>query len=221
MAGSRLPGPIGLHSSAPRWLDGVLGGSELPGPIGLRHQTIIPVAVRSAEPVIAWGAKVSTEFKGRVLQIADELKIDPSYLMAAMAFETGESFSPSIRNAAGSGAVGLIQFMPNTAKALGTSSDELAGMTAVKQLDYVLKYFSSYKGKLQSLADVYMTILWPRAVGKSDAHVLFDKNNVKNPKLYSQNKGVDLDRDGLVTKDEAATKVHQKLLKGMERHNAG
>lgn len=41
--------------------------------------------------------------------------------MAAMAFESGETFSPSIKNAAGSGAVGLIQFMPSTAKALGTS----------------------------------------------------------------------------------------------------
>ena len=38
--------------------------------------------------------------------------------MAVMSFETGGTFDPGIRNAAGSGATGLIQFMPSTAAGL-------------------------------------------------------------------------------------------------------
>lgn len=48
-------------------------------------------------------------------------------------------------NAPGSGAIGLIQFMPSTAKGLGTSTSALKQMTAVDQLAYVEKYFAPYK----------------------------------------------------------------------------
>src|SRR5205823_1065916 len=53
---------------------------------------------------LAWGNKVSPAFADRVRQIGANLGVDPNSLMAIMAFETGETFSPSIRNAAGSGA---------------------------------------------------------------------------------------------------------------------
>ena len=62
-------------------------------------------------PKIAWGRKVSKEFKKKLLQITTTLGMDPSHLMAAIAFETGKSFSPSIQNKTSS-ATGLIQFMP-------------------------------------------------------------------------------------------------------------
>jgi soluble lytic murein transglycosylase-like protein len=35
--------------------------------------------------------------------------------MACMAWESGRSFRPDVKNMAGSGATGLIQFMPTTA----------------------------------------------------------------------------------------------------------
>src|SRR5437870_8368144 len=38
---------------------------------------------------IAWGKKVSAEFKAKVIAICNGLACDPNYLMAAMAFETG------------------------------------------------------------------------------------------------------------------------------------
>jgi hypothetical protein len=61
---------------------------------------------------IAWGKKVAGAFKNKIIQIGAQLEVSPDYLMACIAFETGATFSPSIKNAAGSGAVGLIQFMP-------------------------------------------------------------------------------------------------------------
>ena len=163
--------------------------------------------------MLAWGKKVSEEFCQKVRDIARELETEPNYLMACMAFESG--FCPHVKNAAGSGAVGLIQFMPSTAQALGTTTEALASMTAVQQLAYVEKYFRPSKGKLTSLEDVYMAILWPAAIGKPLSHVLFAKHDPRHPIRYMQNAGLDFNRDGLVTKAEAADKVRQKLERGL------
>jgi len=137
----------------------------------------------------------------------------PNWLMSCMAFESGETFSPSVRNAAGSGAVGLIQFMPATAKELGTSTDHLADMTAEQQLEYVARYFGPYKGKLSRLSDVYMAILWPAAIGKPDDAALWDA--ATRPTTYRQNSGLDANKDLTITKGEAASKVAAKLAKGL------
>ena len=177
---------------------------------------VAPTPVVAPEPAdlptraVAWGAKVSAAFKAKVVRISADLGCEPDDLMACMAFESGETFSPSVRNAAGSGATGLIQFMPSTATLLGTTTAALARMTPEQQLDYVAKYFRPYKGRLKTIEDVYMAILWPAAIGKPSDHVLF-----KAPgKTYAQNRGLDRDGDGRVTKREAAAAVSAKLAKG-------
>jgi hypothetical protein len=170
--------------------------------------------------MLAWGAEVSPAFRARVGAMAKYLEVDPSHLMACMAFETGETFDPSIRNAVGSGAVGLIQFMPATAQALGTTSEALARMSAVAQLNYVERYFAPRRGKLKTLEDVYMAILWPTAVGKPDSHVLFDRKDPRFPRRYVQNSGLDINKDGRITKGEAAARVRKKLDKGLLPENA-
>jgi hypothetical protein len=162
-------------------------------------------------PEIAWGKKVSAAFKSKVIAISSNLGCDPSHLMAAMAFETGERFTPDVQNKA-SKATGLIQFMPKTAKGLGTTIADLAAMTAVDQLDFVAKYLKPFKGRMNTLSDVYMTILLPTAVGKPEAFVLFRKPST----AYTQNKGLDLDKDGQITKNEAASLVQKKLTKGLD-----
>src|SRR3546814_4426455 len=80
--------------------------------------------------------------------MAARLGTKPEYLMAVMSFETGGSFSPAQANNAGSGATGLIQFMPNTAAGLGTSTAALAQMSSVEQLQYRSEEHTS---ELQSL----------------------------------------------------------------------
>jgi hypothetical protein len=161
---------------------------------------------------IAWGSKVSQTFRDRVWWIADTLGVDPDYLMACMAWESGESFSPSKKNMAGSGATGLIQFMPSTAVGLGTSTNKLAKMTAEDQLNYVYLYFRPYANKLTNLGDVYMAILWPKGVGKDDTYVLWDKG--QSPITFRQNAGLDVNKDGRVTRAECLSKIKQKLDKG-------
>ncbi len=162
---------------------------------------------------LAWGARVTPRFRERVLAICMYLGIpDPDWLMACMAFESGESFSPNVVNGAGSGAVGLIQFMPATAKALWTTTEALGKMTAEEQLDYVYKYFLPYAGRFRTLSDVYMAILWPAAIGRPDSAVLWSQDS--KPTTYRQNAGLDVDRDLTITKGEAASKVEAKLVKG-------
>lgn len=168
---------------------------------------------------LAWGRKVSQTFKDRVLWIADALDCDPNHLMACMAWESGESFSPSKKNMAGSGATGLIQFMPATAKGMGTTTARLAAMTAEDQLRWVYEYFKPYAGRLNNLGDVYMAILWPKGVGKPDHFVLFDRS--KAPITFRQNAGLDVNKDGLVTRAECLVKVNQKLAKGLQPENLG
>lgn len=157
---------------------------------------------------IAWGARVSAAFKAKLIQIAENIGVDPNYLISAIAFETGETFSPSIQNR--SGATGLIQFLPNTAIELGTSTADLAVMTAEDQMDYVEKYFNPYKNMLDSTEDVYMAILWPVAIGKPNSWVLFSRPSAQ----YNRNSGLDTNKDGNVTKEKAAAMVKAKLLKG-------
>lgn len=165
--------------------------------------------------MLAWGQKVPEEFRNRVGEVAQSLGTDANHLMACMAFESGETFSPSIRNVAGSGAVGLIQFMPSTCQALGTTTEALAAMTAVEQLRYVEKYFKPRKGKLVSLEDVYMAILWPAAIGKPDDYVLSISTIRNIPSAIFKTRGSTSNHDGVITKKEAAAMVRKHLDKGL------
>jgi len=165
---------------------------------------------------LAWGAHVSPVFRDKIVKIAAALGCDPSWLMACMAFETGGTFSPSIRNAAGSGATGLIQFMPSTAVGLGTTVDELAQKSAEDQLDDVFRYFARYSGRLHDLADTYMAILYPAAIGLFDSAAIFPAGS----KALLMNRGLDLNHDNEVTKAEAASFVTKRLAEGLQDGNS-
>lgn len=177
--------------------------------------------VSNKRPPLAWGAKVSPVFRDRVWWIADELTklqggvvFDANYLMACMAFESGESFSASKKNPASS-ATGLIQFMSATAVDLGTTTARLAAMKDEDQLSFVFKYFEKMiksRGPIRSLDDCYMAILWPKAIGKTSEYQLW----VKGTGAYSVNAGLDKNKDHVVTKAEAASKVMEKLVKGLQ-----
>lgn len=169
------------------------------------------------EVAIAWGRKVDSMFREKVIQVAARIGAPVNDLMACMAWETGRTFDPAIKNMAGSGATGLIQFMPATARGLGTTVEDLARMTAVRQLDYVEAYFRPFRGRLHNLGDLYMAILWPAGIGKPDSFVLWDKD--RRPTTYRQNAGIDINRDGKITRGEAMTKVGGMLAEGLLPEN--
>lgn len=177
--------------------------------------------VPSGSITLAWAnhENVTPEFCRKVITICGELGVDPNYMMACMAFETGASqrFSPAARNLAGSSGTGLIQFMAATAKGLGTTVEQLAKMTQIDQLDYVRAYFLPYKGRLKTLPDVYMAILYPAGIGKADDWALFKAGTL----AYKQNRGLDKNGDGQVTKAEAAAAVMATLAAGQREPNVG
>lgn len=151
--------------------------------------------------------RASEEFRTKVVAICGRLGIQPLHLMAVMSFETGGTFAPDQRNRL-SGATGLIQFMEATARTLGTTTAELAGMTAEKQLDFVEEYFRPFAGRLRTLENTYMAVLWPAAIGGGPNAVLFRRGT----RAYLQNSGLDLNRDGQVTVAEAVEKVRRRIL---------
>ena len=149
-----------------------------------------------------------TAFIKKVKDVSTELKCSYIDLLTCMAFETGRTFDPGLRNSIG--ATGLIQFIRPVAISLGTTTDALAAMTRVEQMDWVLKYFKAgpiRKLSAVTLEDLYMAILWPVAVGKPLNYVLFSSPS----KAYEQNKGLDLNKDGNITKEEAAKKARDQL----------
>lgn len=142
---------------------------------------------------LVWGKDQSCEFRKKVIEISKRLRCNPNYLMTAMALETGGSFNPAIDN--GRGYIGLIQIGKTAAKDInrrkGTriTTDYLKTLTAVQQLEYVEYHLEPKKGKLNTLADFYLAILWPIAVGKGNNpnYIIFDDNNADSKKAYRQN----------------------------------
>lgn len=153
-------------------------------------------------------ASYRVNFINKVKDISAKLGIDPNWLMAIMYWESAKTFSPSIQNPIG--ATGLIQFMPSTARGLGTSTSELKNMTAVEQLDWVYKYYSSYKNKLNSYVDTYFVTFFPLAVGKPDDYVL-KTNTLSASLIANQNPAFDIDKNKTVQVWEVKKVMLEKL----------
>ena len=182
---------------------------------GLRLLAELDVPDSGADDIrMCWGKKLTHDEKQGVLWIEQQLQLDADKLMACMAFETGCTFDPSIKNAAGSSGTGLIQFMRPTAIQLGTTVEELAKMSRLKQLGYVYKYFKQYGTDLSawSLEDVYMAILYPKAIGKP---LEWNFPWPRDTLAYKQNRGLDKDKDGDISKFEASSGVRRMYELGM------
>ncbi|MEM7368151.1 MAG: transglycosylase SLT domain-containing protein [Bacteroidota bacterium] len=145
-------------------------------------------------------------FEQKVREIAVRLQIAPEWLMAVMYAES--SFEASVFNRKGSGAVGLIQFMPATAQELGTSSQELASLDPVNQLEYVYRYFAQVEeryGEYVSLTDVYLAVLYPKARRQDPCYLLYAKPS----RAYQMNSGLDENKDGVVTVSDIDTRMRR------------
>lgn len=120
----------------------------------------------------------------------------PKWLAAIVEFESG--WDPSRQNPGPSKATGLIQFINPTARALGTTTDALRRMSFSAQLEYVKRYFSEIagtRGKIHSLADMYLSVFSPKGVGGSPSMVLYSAGQPG----YDQNAGLDHDGKGFIT----------------------
>lgn len=136
------------------------------------------------------------QFEDKVKRISNQLEIPPEWLMAVIYAES--KFNPEIENQRGSGAVGLIQFMPETAADLNTSAAALRRMDAAQQLDYVSAYLKRVRatyGNFKSLTDLYLAVLFPKAIGQDYCFALYAKPS----QTYQRNTILDENKDGSVT----------------------
>lgn len=88
-------------------------------------------------------------------QISSRFGVSIEDVLKVIYFES--KFSPTITNSIG--ATGLIQFMPSTARGLGTSTAALRQMSIINQLPFVKKYFFQYESKNINLAQLYLLVL--------------------------------------------------------------
>ena len=104
---------------------------------------------------------------------------------------------------------------------------EFASMTALGQLDYVKKYFEPLKGRNVEFIDFYLQVLFPASSMKPD-HIVFaksidslkhtsEKESLKKLRVisYKQNRGLDINKDGLILKSEIAKKVQIYMIRGL------
>jgi tape measure domain-containing protein len=153
------------------------------------------------------------EFKPKLIRESQRRGINPDHLLNVMAVETAGSFSPAVKNP-NSSASGLIQFMADTARSLGTSTAELRKMSATKQLDFVFKYFDDFikRGHDLSTQGALYAVVGAGRVGRNDQSVLMTRNNPG----YAGNAATwDPNRDGIVRQGEMALAAFSKLGAGI------
>lgn len=143
-------------------------------------------------------------FANKVIGVSQKLGINPNWLMQVMKAESG--IRADIQNPhtmQGGYATGLIQFAPNSAKALGTTTDDLKTMSRVDQMDYVYKYFKPYTNKLNSYFDLYLVTFFPAAVGNSNNdNYVFKTDSISAAAVASGNPTMDIGKKGFVTMND-------------------
>lgn len=156
---------------------------------------------------------LTKEFVDRVKEIAQKVNCDYRDLLGVMNSESG--LDPTARNRH-SGAIGLLQFTGiaikdlNQVYGMNLTKDKIANMSAMEQLDLVEKYllrsksFKFNSGEKLDSADLYAIVYRPAFAGKN---VIATKNDGKT---YSQNRGLDLDKDGMITRQDLAMAVQRK-----------
>lgn len=169
---------------------------------------------------IAGLRNTSGSFRSALAETALSMGLNPSYLAAVMAIETGRTYSPSIQNP-DTRATGLIQFMPLRNQAIpgmtsvGVTTSDLARMSNVKQLEYVKRFFRPYLSKIRPdvVGDYYLAVFMPAFIGSDPSKVLFSSGETG----YAQNVGLDRNGDGLITVGDVVSTVEGVVASARQR----
>lgn len=148
---------------------------------------------------------------------------DPVGIGAVIQMESGRTWSPSVRGPAGAFSmapgypVGLIQFAPQTARSLGTSTASLERMTFSEQLQYVVKYYDNFGGpsKFTRPGDYYLAG-WGARPETSDGTVLATRENDTHSR-YKLNSALDTNGDGKIMASELRGLVNRTIAAARER----
>ena len=155
--------------------------------------------------------------------ISGSLGINPNWLMMVMWTESrlnaqsvnmqpGDIADPAKR--AAYRATGLIQFMPDTARNLGTTTIALYNMNNIEQLGYVYRYFKPWSGKIKNYFDLYFVTFFPMAIGKPDDYVL-QSSKLSAAMIAKQNPFFDVNKDGMLTAGEIKRRMYESIPKAI------
>ena len=153
-------------------------------------------------------------FLSKVTEVSNKFGANPADLLGLMASESG--LDPQAVNSK-SGATGLIQFMPDTAKGLGTSTSALLGMDRVQQMKYVEAFMDKFTPMNPTAGHLYTSIFLP-AFAKKDADFVIATQDgslpkgyeSQSPKWYSGNSGLDANNDKKITIAEMGGRIAAK-----------
>jgi LysM repeat protein len=128
-------------------------------------------------------------FMDKLKDVARKLGLQVNALIGIIGHETIRTFSPSIQapdkirkdGTRVPGAVGLIQFTHETARDLGTSTEELKRMSGTQQLDYVYRFLKRSSRPGMDAGDLYMSIFIPAYVGRDPKTVIAKEGGGKLP----------------------------------------
>jgi len=154
---------------------------------------------------------ISDDFFPKLKAIAERLGADPKHMLSVMYSESGcsaKAWNDNPKNLPPEkrwNASGLIQFMPPTLVGLGYFNGHAAfrALSATAQLDYVEKYYAPFKGKLGSIAALYVATFLPAYTAKaSDPTYVLTEKNGRLGWAYSPNVAFDANRDARITVQE-------------------
>jgi hypothetical protein len=83
-------------------------------------------------------------------------------------------------------------------------------MTAVQQLEWVRRYFEPMARRIKTIEDLYMAVIWPAGIDQPNTA------RVLTGAAYLANKGLDKNKNGIITKAEAAAPVIEHLTMGLK-----
>ncbi len=159
---------------------------------------------------------LNKEFLDKVKQVAKNINCDYQDLLALMNSESSLNPKEAHKNKNGEKtAIGLIQFTKsdaipelNRVYGLNLTLEKIENMSAIDQLDLVEKYYKMNenrlpKGKKLTAADLYAVTFLPARAKKE---VLTRSGE----DYYKSNKGLDVNKDGAITKSDLNARLAQK-----------
>jgi hypothetical protein len=163
-------------------------------------------------------------FARAVTDVASSLGFDVNSLLGVMSSESG--INPKATNPTG-GATGLIQFMPATARMLGTTVEALRNMTGVEQLEYVRRFFLPYQGRIRrdEPGDYYIATFLPAylgapretVLGKKGSLEILPKTGFSMGKIYEQNSVFDSTKRGFFTVGDVMAKNERRVAQALTK----
>jgi hypothetical protein len=141
-------------------------------------------------------------------RVACTARVNTYHLITVISFETAGTFDPA-KKAKRSSGIGLFQFMPDTLKETGLTSEGIARMTFDVQLNSVcLPYLRRWLPQgTPYLGDLYMCIFCPRARHLPGSAVLYKAPSNR----YIDNRELDKEKKGYITKADCVDVLTPRL----------